>query len=59
MCNSLPRWHLTISSDQLSEPYERDEDEIENFQNVVELGPDWTAPNYKITITYNWATTTP
>ena len=47
MRNSLPRWHLSITSDYTSEPYERDEDEIENFQEAVKLGPDWTDPTIK------------
>jgi hypothetical protein len=48
------RWHLHIEpGDANIKAVDMDIDEIEDAHFIVELGPDWSALGYKITITYN------
>lgn len=46
----MPRWKMTIKTDAEEEVWE--EDEIADFQAIVEVGPAWTDPGYMITIEY-------
>jgi hypothetical protein len=48
------RWLLKIYVDgSLHGIHHRDE--IKDFKQVIEAGPDWTSPGYRIEISYNRA----
>ena len=46
------RWRMVITAGR--ERYIDFADEIIDFQDFVEDGPDWTLSDYRIEITYAW-----